>query len=346
MDKYNINPTDNLPNRNIKNIYIGEVVYVGKINVTDDDIRRKFNSNDVEKVKKRIERFNSDEHAIKVVIQGGTIDGRIDRYELLSLPNCYPLLPKHLNFTPQVGELVIILAKENDKLSDDRFYIGPIISSQTRLDKDLSVTALSNFSDGLVSPSQEISKIPLARGIYENTQNVVINGRGSTDIIQRDNEILIRSGKFLPNDRLKFNSKNPGIIQIKSDFNLKDSNTGNSSTISVTNVISDKINLLTYNGSPNLSSENGLTKVNKQTGVAEYIDDNKLKEIIETAHPLVFGDLLIEYLLLLKNALLNHVHNGNGNIPTDKLPASTIYDLNQKAENLEKSMLSKNIRIN
>ena len=344
MDKYNINPKNETPRGDFKNIYIGEIVFVGKINVTNDEIRARFNSNEFDKVKKRNERFNADSHAIKVVIQGATIDGGINNPDILKLPNCYPLLPKHLNLKPKVGELVLIFTKDKNNLFDDRFYIGPIISNESRLDKDLNITALSNFSDGLVSPSQEISKIPLATGIYEDPQNVTIEGRGSTDIIQRDNEVLIRSGKFIPNDRLKFNSKNPGIIQIKSDFNIDEN--GKSKKVSVTNIISDKINLLTYNGSPTLSGEIGLTKVNKKTGVAEYVDDVKLQEILKTTHPLVFGDLLIEYLKLLKNAILNHVHNGNGVIATDILPSLSIKDIYEKAENLEKAMLSKNIRIN
>jgi hypothetical protein len=32
---------------------------------------------------------------------------------------------------------------------------------------------------------------------------------------------------------------------------------------------------------------------------------------------LPFGDVLLEYLKLLKEALFSHVHNGNGNTATD-----------------------------
>lgn len=347
MDKYSIDSSGKIfPGSDFKNIYVAEVVAVGKIRITDEEIKRKFESRDFKRIKKSLERFNADDHAIKVVIPGTKLDGSGDYPNIMKLPNCFPLMPKHLNLVPKVGEMVLVIAKSYNERFDDRFYIGPIISSQTKLDKDISNTALANMSDGVTSPTEEISKIPLARGVYENQQNVVIEGRGSTDIIQRSDEILIRAGKFVPNDRLKFNSKNPGYIQIKSDFTLADEQRGTTRKISVTNIVSERINLLSYDGSPTLSGEGGLTNVNKKSGVAEYINDDKLKEILEEAHPLVFGDLLLEYLLLLKSALLNHVHNGSGNKATDKLPASTIYDLNQKAERLEKAMLSKNIRIN
>lgn len=345
MDKYSSDSKKRL--FDIPNIiHIAEVVAVGKIRISDEEIRRKVKPRDFEKTKKSLERFNADEQSIKVVIQGTKWDGAGSYTDVLTLPNCFPLLPKHLNLVPKVGELVLVLIKGIDERYNDRFYVGPIISTPTKLDKDTTTTALANMSDGIISPTEEISKIPLARGVYENAQNVTIEGRGNTDIIQRSNEILLRSGKFVPNDRLKFNSKNPGFIQIKSDFNLENEQNNTSEKISVTNIVSNRINLLSYDGVPNLSTQGGLTNVNKKTGVAEYINDDKLKEILNEAHPLVFGDLLLEYLLLLKSALLNHVHNGNGNKATDKLPASTIYDLNQKAERLEKAMLSKNIRIN
>jgi len=324
----------------VKSIFLAEVVSVGKITSTDKDIRRLVPSEQFDKVKQSLERYNADDHAIKVVIQGTKYDGAGTYTNVLTLPNCFPLLPKHLNVVPQKGEMVLVMLYGDDARKDDRFYIGPIISSRTKLNKDLAKTSISNFTKGIVSPTEDISRVPLAKGVYENKQNVVIEGRGSTDIIQRDNEILLRSGKFVPNDRLRFNNVNPGFIQIKSDFN------NNNKNITVTNIVSDKINLLTYNGTPSLSGGNGLTKVDKKTDVAEYIDDVKLQEILEEAHPLVFGDLLIEYLKLLKDAILNHVHNGSGGKPTDLLPASTIKNIYDKAEILEKSMLSKNIRIN
>jgi hypothetical protein len=47
-------------------------------------------------------------------------------------------------------------------------------------------------------------------------------------------------------------------------------------------------------------------------------------ELVKYYHPklmvvlrLPFGDVLLEYLKLLKEALFSHVHNGNGNTATD-----------------------------
>jgi len=74
-----------------------------------------------------------------------------------------------------------------------------------------------------------------------------------------------------------------------------------------------------------------------------------LKKILSEAHQLVFGDILLEYLRLLKDAFYSHVHNGNGNPPTDLTTSGNKLALalfKKNADDLEKSMLSKNIRIN
>ena len=346
MNKYTSNTSSDRRGDRINNVYLAEVVSAGKITISDDEIRRIFEPKDFDKIKKSLQRYNSDDHAIKVVIPGTKWDGSGDHPKLLNLPNCFPLMPKHINFVPKVGEMVLVIAKSYDERFDDRFYIGPIISSRTKLEKDTTTTATSNLSVGITQPSEDVDRVPSANGIYENPQNVVIEGRGSTDIIQRSDEILLRSGKFVRNNRLKFNYENPGYIQIKSDFKYNPEGKNFDPQISVTNIVSDKINLLTYNGSPTLSDGGGLVRVNRSTGSAEYINDAKLKEILEKAHPLVFGDLLLEYLLLLKNAFINHVHNGWGFPPCDIYDNTATYDFVTKSRRLEEAMLSKNIRIN
>ena len=354
FNKLNGNNTKKTTINGDKYFHMVEVLHTGKLNVPSQDIINSFNdkSDKSKVIINRLKRYNADTHAIKVIIPGTSNDKNkpakdYTDIEIAETPNCFPLIPRHLNFIPKVGELVMVFLKTPSDTHDDRFYMGPIISSPVKMDKDISTTAKSNHSDGVTDAVQDISRIPSANGIYENPENVVIEGRYNTDIIQRPSEILLRAGKFENGNKLKYNSRNPGVIQIKSDFNIK---TGSKGT-SVTNIISDKINLLTYDGSPSFSEKGGMTKVNKDSGVAEYIDEDKLSNledsILENAHQLVFGDKLVEYLQLMRKALLNHVHNGNGNKPTDMPPVTiAVKDYTDKAERLEKEMLSKNIRIN
>ena len=340
------------------NIFISEVKHVGKITISDKELNNltdktgePLTSEKIKTIKKSLKRYNADEYAVKIGIPGVTYDGSVENNaysnkDLIFLPNSFPLIPKHINFIPKKGEMVLVMLQGINDMYDDRFYIGPITSSLTKLNYDPKITALSNFSIGITDATEEIDRIPLAKGVYEDPQNVTINGRGNTDIIQRNEEILLRCGKFVSNNPLQFNSVNPGFIQIKSDFNISIENSEETKKVTVTNIVSEKINLLTYNGSPSLTSNKGLTSVKKGTNIAEYINDDKLEEILTDAHPLVFGDTLVAYLKLIRTALLNHVHNGSGHIACDITPSIALKDFSDKAEKLENAMLSKNIRIN
>jgi len=250
-----------------------------------------------------------------------------------------------LNIVPKEREVVLVITFGEDEKHSDRFYIGPIISSLDKLNFDSTDgTAMSNLAVGLTSPGVNLDRLPEADGIYDDPQNLIIEGRNNTDIIQRDNEILIRSGKFVINNPLVFNKENPSFIQINSNMSYEDDNGRVRNNVSVTNIVSDKINLLTYKeGSPEF---NNLTKVVDRKPT--YIDNKELQNILNEAHPLVFGDTLVSYLQLFKAALVNHVHNGNGNKPTDRTdtPTRALEEFLNQAEQLEKDMLSKNIRIN
>lgn len=286
---------------------------------------------------------------IKVRIKGprnrGGDDGIIDN----DLPWAFPLIPKHLSSQPKVGEAVFILTFNKDKKHVDRLYLGPIISQPQQLGYDpLYVSAIRGFSFASEAPSVSVATIPQLKGVFPDQQDVSIQGRFNTDITQKTNEIVIRAGKFnvtKPDANnpypFTFNAKTQGYIQIKNDAIIKPkSDSEDAEKGTVTNIVSSKINLITHkDGSPrfNVTNQDNL------------ISDEELARILEEAHQMVFGDILLEYLKLLKDALLYHVHNGHGNMATD-LTASgnkqAVAEFKKKAEDLEKAMLSKNIRIN
>lgn len=336
LDKYSTDQPNSADfKRPPRIIEFGQVVKTGKVEVNNTD----------QSSRKKDKIFNSDEHIIRCRLIGGDLDNSKPDDKLV---NCHPLMPKHLNVVPKENEFVLILTFSEAEKQNDRFYIGPIISSLSKLNEDTAIgTALANFNDGFVANDVEIDRIPEAKGIYENPQNVIIDGRNNTDIIQRDNEVLIRSGKFIINQPLKFNNINPAYIQLKYNQPITDPNTGNVKNISVNNIVANKINLLTYSdGNPEFEN---LTFVDADTNKASYISDAQLNTILEEAHPLVFGDTLVEYLQLLKNAFLNHVHNNLGATPpTDRVDEGSrpVSEFDKNAERLESEMLSKNIRIN
>ena len=294
---------------------------------------------------------------IKVRLKGSINVGGDDGIADADLPWCFPLIPKHLNVTPKPKEAVYVFTLGSDKLHVDRIYVGPIISQPQALRKDpYYITALAGFSFGSQAPKVSVDTIPQLKGVFPSyltqgiskPEDVTIQGRYNTDIIQKENEVLIRAGKFVSSTPDKnnpfdftFNAKTQAFIQIKNEAIIKPkSDTEDAEKGTVTNIVASKINLITHkDGSPrfNVTNQDNL------------ISDDELARILEEAHQMVFGDILLEYLRLLKDALLYHVHNGNGNMATD-LTASgnkqAVNDFKKKAEDLERAMLSKNIRIN
>lgn len=289
---------------------------------------------------------------IKVRIKGSPNKGGDDNVTDENLPWSFPLLPKLIGIQPKPKEAVLIFLMDENKPFTDRLYLGPINSQPHLLNLDpYYYSAWAGFSFGSQDAAVSIDTIPAVKGVFPNPQDVSIQGRYNTDITQKENEVVIRAGKFETNKpsktnpfTFKFNTKTQGYIQIKNNAILvKDSTeTTNDETErgSVTNIVSNKINLLTHkNGSPrfNLTNQDNL------------ISDEELLKIIDDAHQLPFGDVLLTYLRLMKDAIFAHVHNGNGNPATDLTGSGNkqaIAIFKKKADDLEKAMLSRNVRIN
>ncbi len=281
---------------------------------------------------------------IKVRIKGSQSVGGDDGVTDADLPYATPLIPKHLSAYPKVGESVWVFVLDKNRQHADRLFIGPIISQLDKLQKDNGLTtALAGFTFGPVGPKVNVNTIPQLKGVFPDIEDISIQGRYNTDITQKHNQIVIRAGKFetaAPSSTnpypFQFNAKTQAYIQIKNDVILNDKNEKGT----ITNIVANKINLITHkDGSPRFNV----------TGQDELISNEEMLRVLDEAHQLPFGDVLIEYLKLLKEAFFAHVHNGNGNPATDltssgnKLALATF---KSRADDLEKSMLSKNIRIN
>jgi len=149
---------------------------------------------------------------IKVIITG------VDDLETDdTLIDCVPLLPKYLVTLPKVGECVFVFQYENKlgtpttSFKSKRFWIGPLITQPTKLSGEDYNDALSILPDGykkLKDPNIDI-------GVYGDDDDITLQGRYNTDIIQKDRQIWIRTGKFTEGDPKKYNKKDLGFIQLK-----------------------------------------------------------------------------------------------------------------------------------
>ena len=134
-----------------------------------------------------------------------------------SLIKCVPLLPKYLSILPKPGECVFVFQYENNSTNPTasfktkRFWIGPLITQPTKLDGENYTDSLSILPDGYV----KLKDPKIEDGAYGNDEDVTLQGRYNTDIIQKDRQIWLRAGKFIEGSNNKFNSKDIGYIQLK-----------------------------------------------------------------------------------------------------------------------------------
>jgi hypothetical protein len=216
---------------------------------------------------------------IKVRITG--VDSKESTKNLIE---CIPLLPKFVNVMPKVGELVFIFQAEHKDTSPDgsfnskRFWIGPLISQPTKLSGEPADEANAILPDGytkLRDPNLEI-------GAYGGGENdIVLQGRYNTDIIQKDRQIWLRTGKFIEGANNKFNTEDIGYIQLKYGGEKLKRTT---ETKEVVNYVEPKpetsivVELITYNGTTPLS--NDLPKESfKGPDITKTILDIKIRDI-------------------------------------------------------------------
>lgn len=263
---------------------------------------------------------NTDGGRIKVRISD--LDNNIQNSDLVW---SYPLLPKFFHVYPQVGEKVRIFLEDNKFPQKSRYWLGSIISQPQKIGFDSTITALSTTNYAAIQPESAPSTYPSADGVFPLKTDVAIVGKVNTDIILRINEVHIRAGKHENDNILKLNVVNPADISMvyEVDSTLKNNiNNYYSNTV----IMSDKIAILSHNGNPQFKSTN-------------VTSDDRV-DIFKNGHPIARGDVLVEALEVIRNALVNHIH-GYSALSPEKI------EVINKLEKLEFNlMLQKNIVIN
>ena len=114
-----------------------------------------------------------------------------------------PLLPFFINTPPKTGEYVHLFYNNIRRKGDkDKFYIGGVYSSPTTAKFEKYESAVTNFDEGtrnkpfanLLNEEGEYFRQE-TKGVYAEPDDVVLYGRGSCDIVIKDNTVLLRAGK-------------------------------------------------------------------------------------------------------------------------------------------------------
>jgi hypothetical protein len=125
------------------------------------------------------------------------------------LSDCYSLLPKHLNVYPKKGEYVYILTLNSDYNKQIRYYLGPVIDVY----KNLNFNPDDNVETN--APIRADIRQQPDKGIYPKREYISIQGRNNSDIVFKEQEVLLRAGKYVTNSPLKFNSLDTAYIQMR-----------------------------------------------------------------------------------------------------------------------------------
>lgn len=253
----------------------------------------------------------------------------------------YPLLPRTLQSIPKIGEGVLVITSHLGDKDSQRYYIGPLLSQPQFWEYEKYYggrgTANALTDSRQTDPIESIDKNPETKGAFPSPNDVAIIGRGGSDIIIRDpkpsvaagsldfvdtEQIALRCGIRLANTqnpnineqgKINFNTSDPTYIQMLyaqglfwGDTNLYPTTMGNigrkqPSTFNngAINIVADKINLMSHNDFP--------SNINLATQ-PELITEEDLQHAIDNLHNMVYGDVLIKYLELLRSAIVEHTH--------------------------------------
>lgn len=273
-------------------------------------------------------------------------DGDIDKDS--DLPYCLPLLPKMLHINPKVGESVLVFLSVQGRPRGARFFLGPLISQPYGMEfdpHDFTARALLpsflNQSKGLLLPDPKLN--PDNDGTLPNREDVALVGRNNSAIIlksrtdsdvSQNDELRLLCGhkKNSTGPRrtsLEFNRKDLGYIQMR--YKKMKDRKGNDFA-SVINIVADRINLLSHQ-SPEQYDMNDKK---------ELIKEKEMLNILENAHPMVYGDQLIQYLKELIEVIRTHGHNFTNEEPDLTEGQKNVLNAEERLDN----MLSKTIRFN
>lgn len=248
------------------------------------------------------------------------------------LPYCFPLIPKMVHVKPKVNEYVFVVTSDSKEANTQRYYIGPIISQPTHMELEREyIGATSVLNNSYVGADPAPSMNPETKGAFMNSEDIGFEGRRHTGVQLTDRDVRVKAGVKVHGrgeNEVYFNTKNPAYLKL--DYNEDEQLSGGRTYNSTATLVADQINLIGTNAKDYFNV----------TDRDDLISDDVMKEIIEKAHQLPYGDILIEFLSLFREAFLKHVH------PYPTLPPcvdSTVlrvqgYDLNK--------ILSETVKIN
>ena len=238
---------------------------------------------------------------------------------------------------PKIGEMVLVVTAELSNNESNRYYIGPIISQPQRMEKDKynygRGSAMSTIkNNSVIEPLETIGNYPDTDGAFPKEGDVALIGRISEDIILKDSEIDIRCGARIKPSKedekglmghVVFNDKNPSYIRLKYHKSGKSS----------VSIVADETIVLSHKDADKLNGD--ISFADKD----ELIANEQYEAIVAQLHQVPYGDVLLNFLNLIRESMRTHVHPWPGLPPCI---ADALAELNRCDF---ESMLSQSLKI-
>ena len=235
-------------------------------------------------------------------------------------------LPKFIHVKPKIGEYVYVITENSDNSDTQRYFIGPIISQINKIEGDTDrLSALSLFRGGEMTPGINPNNLSGTTGTLPEDDDVAILGRKNSDIIITENDVQIRSGvKLVENQQIDFNEKDPSYMLLRYH---PDKNENSGEYKSTATIVADKINLISNDSEFKTKNRDGL------------ISDEEMDRLIQKAHAVPYGDVLVEFLEIFKKAFNEHTHPMIGDPPCEDDNVKNLKNFDME------NILSDNIKI-
>jgi hypothetical protein len=133
-----------------------------------------------------------------------------------------PLLPFFINVRPKPNEFVHLMYSNKEYPLQNKFYISGVLSTPTAVRFQNYNDSTTYLSDGTnVAPHREIitelndNTKTDSYGIFPQPEDNAVLGRGSTDLILKENTVLLRAGKSeINNGQIPIANNNRAFLEL------------------------------------------------------------------------------------------------------------------------------------
>lgn len=284
--------------------------------------------------------------------KGQVISGR-DRFKSSGQIMALPLLPEFMHVRPKPGEQVLLFLENPSDPTSNRYYIGPLISQQTKLnmesfeDSNRAMYNRNSFDGNQIGTGASTKNDQDAGELFAKQDEIAFQGRENGDLVIGKDFVKIRTGIF-ESPSFRENKRIPCQIELKivnqpldaqerGVFNNVPGLFGVFESFSQQNITATNINLISPDGS-----------FRKQDRInAEMSYNPKLADYGTMAmklQPSVLGDDLVDVLYNIINFLVTHFHQPQ-NPPTLNAFGYELLKFKSKIP-LSQKILSKKVRLN